>query len=331
MKIFISHASSNKDVVSHFAHLLESVSSDIDVFCSSQEGSVRIGGDFVEAIIEELSDSDLFIPVISQEYYDSRFCMIELGIASAYLFDKYRKNGEDYIFPFVLFPIKKNGALSGTPISNLQAGELNNPGSLRSFFDNLVEDKGIRLGEKVNRKLASFAFNVDQITLKTHDILREARPNTYFDDSIYYRERSDVAQCSVSNGDITVNFNMNPYEQQNAKWPNFVSLALRYIDPINLGRYLDFNDDATFDFVLTSFTNSIKKITVEFKYSDGNRILESFHQNIQYGENKISIPLSAMKSDALTHISEICFVIHPEDVVEAEGMFKISNIRVKFE
>ena len=331
MKIFISHASANEEVILQFASLLESVSSDISVFCSSQEGSVRVGQNFVEVILKELSDSDLFIPVISKEYYDSRFCMIELGIANAYLFDTYRKSLEDYIYPFVLFPVKKSGALSGTPISHLQAGELNNQDSLRNFLDSLVEDKGIRMGANVNRKINSFVFNIDHILLRKYDILHGARPGAYFDDSIYFRERNDVAQCSASAEGITVNFNMNPYERNDARWPNFVSLALCYTDSIDLGRYLDFNIDATFDFKLTSFTNSIKRIVVEFKQVDGNRIIESFIKEVQYGENRISIPLCSMKSNALSHVSEICFVVHPEDVVEAEGMFKISEMRVHFE
>ena len=42
----------------------------------------------------------------------------------------------------------------------------------------------------------------------------------------------------------------------------------------------------------------------------------------------MSIPLERMRSKALSDISEVCFVIHPEDVVEDEGMFKISMIEV---
>ena len=49
---------------------------------------------------------------------------------------------------------------------------------------------------------------------------------------------------------------------------------------------------------------------------------------VVYGENKLSIPLKEMRSKALTQIKEICFVIHPEDVVEEEGMFQIGEIRI---
>ena len=36
-----------------------------------------------------------------------------------------------------------------------------------------------------------------------------------------------------------------------------------------------------------------------------------------------------MRSKALGNISEICFVIHPEDVREEEGMFKIGSIKIQ--
>jgi len=79
--------------------------------------------------------------------------------------------------------------------------------------------------------------------------------------------------------------------------------------------------------VLTSFTNSLMRIYVEFKYT-GQSVLETFKLPVVYGENKLSIPLKEMRSKALTQIKEICFVIHPEDVVEEEGMFQIGEIRI---
>lgn len=62
---------------------------------------------------------------------------------------------------------------------------------------------------------------------------------------------------------------------------------------------------------------------------DNNRILETFEFPVEYGENKLSIPLEKMRSKALGNISEICFVIHPEDVREEEGMFKIGSIKIQ--
>lgn len=175
----------------------------------------------------------------------------------------------------------------------------------------------------------SFKFDIDEILLKHQDIVHMAKINTYFDDSIDYKHKEDIANCSITEETIIVNYNMNPYEKEVVKRPNFVSMVLGYVDKLDISRYLDFNEMAEFKFCLNNFTNSLKQISVEFKYSDNNRILETFQFNVVYGKNELSIPLARMRSKALSNIVEICFVIHPDDVVEDEGMFKIGGIHIE--
>ena len=328
MRIFISHATKNKEIVLKFAELLEAINSEIEVFCSSESGSIKVGKDFIETIFEELNASDLFVPILSREYYESRFCMVELGVAYSYLYNKYQKNGEEYIFPFALYPLRKGQALSGTPMANIQTGEINDENDIRSFLECLSLEKGLYIGSGINRKLHSFKAEVDQIFLKEQNIIELARIGTYFDDSIDYTKRDDIVNYSVKDNTIIINFNMDPYESKNLKFPNFISMVLSYIDGLDFGRYLDFNDASEFEFVLTSFTNSLKKIFVEFKYSDSNKILETFEFPVVYGENVMRVPLKKMRSKALSEISEVCFVIHPDDVVETEGMFRIGQIAI---
>lgn len=253
--------------------------------------------------------------------------MIELGVAYSYLYNRYSKNGEDYIFPFSLYPIKKDYALSGTPLANLQTGDLCDESDIHSFLEYLSFEKELSISGW-NRKLHSLKFELDQIVLKKQDILALAKTNTFFDDSIEFNHRGDIANYSISDNTVVVNYNMNPYEKHDVKRPNFISFVLGYVDKLDIGHYLDFNDSSQFKFTITSFTNSLKRIFVEFKYSDNNRILETFEFPIVYGENQLSIPIEKMKSNALSAISEICFVIHPDDVVEDEGMYKISNMYI---
>lgn len=54
MKIFISHATKNKEIILKFAEFLESISSEIEVFCSSENGSIKIGKNFIETIFKGL-------------------------------------------------------------------------------------------------------------------------------------------------------------------------------------------------------------------------------------------------------------------------------------
>ena len=133
---------------------------------------------------------------------------------------------------------------------------------------------------------------------------------------------------SIAEKMIVVNYNMNPYERTGIKYPNFISIVLKYVDKLDVCRYLDFNNQAELHFEVINFTNSLKRIFVEFKYSDSNIILETFEFPVGYGENKLSVPLDEMRSKALSNISEICFVIHPDDVVEEEGMFKVGAVEI---
>lgn len=327
MKIFISHASKNKEIILKFADFLESISTEIEVFCTSEKGCITAGKNFIETIFEELNTSDLFIPVLSREYYESKFCMIELGVAYSYMYSKYKRNGE-YIFPFALHPINKGQALSGTPLSDIQVGDLNSEVDVKSFVEYLSEERKTNIGSGVNRKLHLFESEINARVLKKVNIFEQARVGTYFDDSIFFRNKEDIVNHTIKNNVTTVNFNMNPYGETKINYPNFISMVLGYVDKLNLGQYLETNTISVFRFTLVNLTDSLKKITVEFKYSDSNRILDAFELPVTKGENILSIPLEKMHSQALYKISEICFVIHPGDVVGTTGTFEIQKVEI---
>lgn len=42
MRIFVSHASKNEEIVLMFAEFLETISSDIEVFCTSERGVLKL-------------------------------------------------------------------------------------------------------------------------------------------------------------------------------------------------------------------------------------------------------------------------------------------------
>lgn len=330
MKIFISHASANKEIVLRFTEMLETLNDSIETFCSSEEGSIRVGSNSTEVILEELDNSDIFVPILSKEYYESRYCMIELGIACSHLFAKFQKNGENYIFPFAIYPVRKGQALSGTPIANIQVGDINSTADIRSLLDFLAEQFSFRTGSGINQKLRSCVFDIDRILLKNQDLMADARVGVFFDDSIPYESAGDIILCNKTGENVTVNFNTNPYDRSDIKYPNFLSLVFRYVDTVDIGKYLDYNESASLVCILTSFTNSITNITVEFKHN-GTDILDSYKKSICYGENRIGIPLALMRSEALHKITEICFVLHPEDLNETEGMFQVSSLRVELQ
>lgn len=165
MKIFISHASKNKEIVLKFANFLESIGTEVEVFCTSEKGAIATGKNFIETIAKELNTCDLFIPVLSQEYYESRFCMIELGVAYSYMYNKYKQN-EEYIFPFALYPVKKEDALAGTPLTGIEVGEINSEADLKAFLMYLSDERKISIGLGMNKKIHSFVVEYRKNTFE---------------------------------------------------------------------------------------------------------------------------------------------------------------------
>ena len=334
MNFFISHSSANGSIAVAFTELIKSIISkeDLDdIFCSSFDGSIGSGKDFIRLIVSKLNNCDAFIPLISDEYYKSRFSMIELGIACGKYFNNEKNQAMEHLYPFAVFPTRSSYALSGTPINNLHVANINSEDDLYKFFTDLSVDRGVRLLPNIRNKISAFVTAVDRILLESHDIISNAETDTFIDDSGYYKNRADIVQHSIADNDITVNFNLDP-EEKNVEPTSFFSLALMYIDALDLGRYLEIDNACSFDFALNNFTNSLKAIDVEFKRGDVfTSIIKKFTLPIEPGMNMLHIPLSEMKYEALHNITQICFVVHPKtDVVEPEGMFKISDVKVRF-
>ena len=61
MKIFLSHSTKNKKIALKVARFFESLSSEIEVFCSSEEENIFAGQNFNKVIFDELSLCNVFI------------------------------------------------------------------------------------------------------------------------------------------------------------------------------------------------------------------------------------------------------------------------------
>jgi hypothetical protein len=311
-----------------FAALLESTDSHIEVFCSSESGSIAPGENFINVIFDNLSVCDLFVPLLSLEYYQSKFCMIELGVAYAYLYNKYAEKGETYIVPVTVYPVEKGNALADTPMSNIQVSSLSDEKDIRNLLNVCAKYTG-ETYVGINRKIHSFTEQIKQLTTDDWDIFAQASDISCFDtEGVNYKKKNDIVWHAVTGRNILIKYNMDPYSLKIGKAPNFISTVLRYVDKIDLGRFLDLSDKVAFKFTLMNKEGALANCDVEFKYSDNNCILEKVPCQLVPGENRICIPLRGMRSKALKQISEICFVIHPEDVNSMEGHFEIREIQI---
>ena len=81
--IFISHSTKNKELVERLVEFLRSGMGieNSKIFCTSINGTLPTGKDFVQIIKQEVKEREMVIALITPEYLESQFCMMELGAA----------------------------------------------------------------------------------------------------------------------------------------------------------------------------------------------------------------------------------------------------------
>lgn len=331
MKIFISHSSKDEILAKTLSSFLESIDNSIEVFCSSQIGSIKVGRDFVREITKELNQCNVFIPLLSTNYYESRFCMIELGFAYSCLCSKPIDFEEDYLYPLAVSPIKKAEALANTPLACLQTCSINNMDDMRVFIETICEAKNIFCVSGINKKIHSFVYHVNQIIYEKFGIIDNAKiflcksGNVAGEDRDYLDYSLNIDGCGY-----TVNFRAKPFEHS-TMYADFLSFVFKYMDKLDLYNLVNTYENAKLSVEINNYTNSIRKIDLEIKFSDNNIILHRQTVFLTEGITRIDIAFKDIKSEALKQVSEICFVITPSAYIEDEGMFQIKDFKISFQ
>ena len=82
-KIFISHSSDDKKLVSEIVHLLSLIGvQDSSIFCSSLEGyGIPLGDNWLQTLKSEVSGEVIVLFVLSPNYFESEICLCEMGAA----------------------------------------------------------------------------------------------------------------------------------------------------------------------------------------------------------------------------------------------------------
>ncbi|MGH1388302.1 toll/interleukin-1 receptor domain-containing protein [Kordia sp.] len=82
-KIFVSHDVKDKQIVESFIQLLQGIGINPEnIFCSSLEGyGVSLGENFEDEIKDRLTEDVLVLFMISNHFYSSQKCMIQMGAA----------------------------------------------------------------------------------------------------------------------------------------------------------------------------------------------------------------------------------------------------------
>jgi TIR domain len=127
--IFISHATADKELVDALVDLLQTgigVPHD-QIFCTSLEGhGIPEGEDFADFIRDKLQGAGHVIMVITPRYYESAFCLCELGAT-------WIQSGS--AFPLIVPPLGFSDMKA--VLSGVQAGLINDASKLDNLRDRL--------------------------------------------------------------------------------------------------------------------------------------------------------------------------------------------------
>lgn len=137
-KFFVSHSIQDHDIVNSFNETFLRLALGVqkeEIFCTSDKGTLQIGGNFNEDILENLKESEVVVFLITKNFLRSKYCLAELGAAWALKKEAY---------PLLLDNLDFS-VLQSTPFSGRQSIRFNDKTNIIQFADelrnlNLVND-----------------------------------------------------------------------------------------------------------------------------------------------------------------------------------------------
>lgn len=320
MKIFISHSSKDKELVLMFVDLLtQGFHIDYDeIFCTSMDNALRVGEDFIKSIKENLHDSEIVLFLVTQNYIDSKFCIMEMGAAWAF---------KDNIFPIIVPPLDYN-ILNDTPMKIIQSIILSDAEDL---FKKLYEYKLVekQIIPRLNFMQEHGLF--DKIKQFTENVKVYVSKNYGFN----FKDANII--CVAQNGDpeavkLEANGNMNVMQcnfKANSYYPipsNFISCVYQFAPHKD---WSVINANSIFCCKCRSRDKSIQKVTIEFKCGDNlfKFYEQTFTVNNDYMDVKVPITYEKMPKKHLKDISEICFVVRPNFTQNFIGEIEMGELK----
>jgi len=324
MKIFISHSSEDRELVEKFTNLLESAFriDSREIYCTSVNNNVNIGENFISNIKDNLRDAEAVFFLITENYINSYFCLMELGASWAF---------KDNIMPILVPPLAIN-FLKNTPLIPVQAGMINNENDIHNIYEKLIEKdvierlsfrrepelrEGIkRFIEQANRFIYSSGKEVLEAT-NCLTVVENGDPK-----ALEVKKRDEKGRDIIT---LSCNFRPNSFF---LKQSSFISYVLQFYLYRNFAHSAD---NCSLCFEIRSENEDITNVTVEIK--NGSRLIkiyeEQFKVSNQWEECVIPFYSDNIKAEHLREVAEICFVVKPNFTRELLGVFDISNLRLE--
>ena len=326
--IFISFTNKDEKTALSFSRILKLLDPEASVFCSA-EPVIAPGTSFDDAIYDALSQSDIFIALLSNDYWKSKYCIFELS-AAYYLTGKWKYDHDTAtglaIYPLVIPPLARDHALANTPMSTVEVVDLTDAKRIMSLLRQIDPEMTREKCEKLNMIVATFAAELEKRILSESSLTEKAKASVWMEEiSAIPVKKEELMQLAKTGDDsFVINYDFTSICYQ----PSFASLAFVYRDYQNLREYLKFDRQASFNCRIKSENPALGSITVEFKDAD-HRKIEEFAIELERGTAEAAISILAMDCSRLSEVSEICFVVHPRDDGVLKNTLTIEAIGVR--
>ena len=323
--IFISHATKNAWLVKGLLELMRAVDPEAEIFCSF-EPVLKPGENYREEIYKKLNEADIFVAVISTDYWKSKFSIFELGAA----YERYSldKMGAVLIQPLLVPPLDKGMALAGTPMVEMQLTDLTDSGSIALFLNKITDYQKKSVVDKLNVRIAEYAAFVMSSVLSMTSLTEGAEVGAYYDEPA----NNGIPRERIVRGTVLGEERfLFEYRLSSLGYdPSFCSLVFKQWDEIDFKKYLSFDANAAFCFTIDNSKNSVNAVNVEFKYGSNRVLYKSVRMPLSEGVNELSIPLAPMNHKPLSEVSEISFVFWKQDRNDPDGEVILEGIKVRF-
>lgn len=205
LKVFISFSAEDR---SHADRVKKFLEENFDIECFMAPDDVKASEEWSDTIMTQIRDSDIFIPLLSQNFKNSDWCPQEVGVA---YYCKY------HVEDFQIIPLGIGGAETFGFLNRIQSNELTDFNLMDPILEKhqeyMVPKMVSALGEIYGYRLAE---HVMKLLEPYYNALDDTLVNELIENAIKNEQVNDAGKCKEE------------------YLPKFIEINRRRIDPSNL-------------------------------------------------------------------------------------------------
>lgn len=313
-RIFISHSSYDSEfALALYAFLQDGFEiNSSDIFCTSKQDELIVGSDPHTAILDALKGTDeICYFIISPSTFDSMYCFCEMG--AAWALDK--DPTLIHIYPITHDDVR----LRRLPFSQRWAIDVNL--ILDDSIRNMAESIRCKLKNKNIQERANFIGKRDRFVNEVIEITR--RKETMIDmkdSSVFHKNGDDKTLIKLNSTDnsayLTYDFNTSK--------PDYVGYAVE-LEKSDWSVHIKNEHSLMFD------TEVSHQLTINLELKGENKVVlttEKIQLSPVVEHKAIKLSELNVKFNKWHAMTQLVFLIKPDELADIHGILKISNLRL---